>query len=267
MTLWDLLKPLTDALSGQKPAKKQLRAKGVVKQAKPAAKAVAIAAKPPINKPAVSKPVKLGPAAMANAGLANSTVSAAASTASSTKRRPPARKRRVQPPSGQMSGATESPVTSIEAPASPASPAKLSMEERYEAMTREMLAKYNVRVRKWRTSMSGIAWYVTYRDGHVQKLIESPKPKGPMSAAIFLHEIGHHAIGFNVYKPRCLEEYHAWQFSLREMERFGFNISEGVQRRVFRSLRYAVAKAQRRGIREVPAELTPYIPTPARNRI
>jgi hypothetical protein len=162
------------------------------------------------------------------------------------KRRPPARKRRNQPPSPVMEIGTGRP--------------QVSMEEKYEAMTREMLAKYNVRVRKWRTSMSGIAWYVTYRDGHVQRLIESPKPRGPMSAAIFLHEIGHHAIGFNVYKPRCLEEYHAWQFSLREMERLGLNITESVHRRVYRSLRYAVAKAQRRGIREVPAELTPYIP-------
>jgi hypothetical protein len=163
------------------------------------------------------------------------------------KRRPPARKRRNQPPSPVMEVAK-------------AAHAEVSMEAKYEAMTREMLARYNVRVRKWRTSMSGIAWYVTYRDGHVQRLIESPRPRGPMSAAIFLHEIGHHAIGFNVYKPRCLEEYHAWQFSLREMERLGLNITESVHRRVDRSLRYAVAKAQRRGIREVPAELLPYLP-------
>lgn len=149
-----------------------------------------------------------------------------------------------------------------EQPASEARPKKRAgptMEQRYEAMTREMLARYGVRVRKWRTSMSGIAWYVTYRDGHVQRLIEAPKPRGPMSAAIFLHEIGHHAIGFHVYKPRCLEEYHAWQFALREMERLGLNITESVRRRVHRSLRYAVAKAQRRGIRRIPAELEPYL--------
>jgi hypothetical protein len=141
-----------------------------------------------------------------------------------------------------------------------AAPAARTMEEKYEAVTRDMLAKYDIRVRKWRTSMSGIAWYVTYRDGRVQRLIESPKPKGPMSVAIFLHEVGHHAIGFNVYKPRCLEEYHAWQFSLREMERLGLNITPSVQRRVQRSLRYAVAKAQRRGIKQVPVELHSYLP-------
>jgi hypothetical protein len=80
-----------------------------------------------------------------------------------------------------------------------------------------------------------------------------------MSVAIFLHEVGHHAIGFNVYKPRCLEEYHAWQFSLREMERCGLNVTDAVHRRVQRSLQYAVAKAKRRGIREVPQELHAYM--------
>jgi len=228
MTLWDLLKPLKDAMTGGA-------------KVKPAPK------KPVRAKPAVGESNALAPAADAP-------------TFTPGKRRPPARKRRVQP----VAPASR-PVSSlaVPTPAPAPSPTKApapTMEERYEAMTREMLAKYNIRVRKWRTSMSGIAWYVTYRDGHIQKLIESPKPKGPMSAAIFLHEIGHHAIGFNVYKPRCLEEYHAWQFSLREMERFGFSITEGVQTRVFRSLRYAVAKAQRRGIREVPAELLPYLP-------
>lgn len=191
MTLWDLLKPIKDAVTGVKP-------------------------RPPEPEPA-------------------------------PKRRPPSRRRRNPPPS---------PVMEVK----PAGRSATPMGQRYEAMTREMLAQYGVRVRKWRSSMSGIAWYVTYRDGHVQRLIEAPRPKGPMSAAIFLHEIGHHAIGFHVYKPRCLEEYHAWQFALREMERLGLNITEAVHQRVYRSLRYAVAKAQRRGIKEIPAELAPYVP-------
>ncbi len=118
-----------------------------------------------------------------------------------------------------------------------------------------MLAKYNVRVRKWRTSSSGIAWTLTYKDGRVVRLLESPKPKGPMSMAIFLHEIGHHAIGLGAYKPRCLEEYHAWMFSIRAMEEHGLNITDSVRTRMHKSLRYAVRKAQRRGLRVLPAEL------------
>lgn len=136
---------------------------------------------------------------------------------------------------------------------------KPGMQEKYDAVVALMLEKYGVRVRKWRSSSSGVAWTVTYRDGRVVRLLESPKPKGPMSMAIFLHEIGHHAIGLGVYRPRCLEEYHAWAFSLRAMEEHGLNITDSVRNRMQRSLRYAVRKARRRGLRELPAELLPYI--------
>lgn len=134
-----------------------------------------------------------------------------------------------------------------------------SMAARYEAMTRELLEKHGVRVRKWRSTMSGVAWCVEYRDGRRVRLIEAPRPTGPMSAAVFCHEIGHHAIGFNVYKPRCLEEYHAWAWALREMESRGLNVTEKVRQRMRKSLEYAVAKSLRRGIKSLPAEMEPYI--------
>lgn len=140
--------------------------------------------------------------------------------------------------------------------------ADAGMQAKYDAVVAQMLEKYEIRVRKWRTSMSGIAWYVTYRDGRVQRLIEAPKPKGPMSAAIFLHEIGHHAIGFDVYKPRCLEEYHAWRWSLEAMEAHGLNITDPVRERMYRSLWYAVQKAKRRGIKKIPDELMPFVERP-----
>lgn len=133
------------------------------------------------------------------------------------------------------------------------------MAARYAEIERRMLAHYGVRVRKWRTSMSGVAWQVTYKDGTVSRLIESPRPKGPMSVAIFLHEIGHHAIGFHTYKPRCLEEYHAWKFAIDTMEAEGLNITDRVRTRMRDSLRYAVAKAGRRGLKRVPAELVPFL--------
>lgn len=133
------------------------------------------------------------------------------------------------------------------------------MQARYDAVVALMLEKYGVRVRKWRSSSSGIAWTLTYKDGRVTRLLESPKPKGPMSMAIFLHEIGHHAIGLGAYKPRCLEEYHAWMFSLRAMEEHGLNITDSVRTRMHRSLRYAVRKARRRGLRELPPELEPFV--------
>lgn len=129
------------------------------------------------------------------------------------------------------------------------------MRHKYERTTRECLSTYDVRVRKWRRSMSGCAWEVYHSDGRIVRMIESPKPVGPMSTAIFLHEIGHHAIGFGRYKPRCLEEYYAWAWSLQEMDHRGLNITDAVRKRMRDSLRYAVDKAQRRGLKQVPPEL------------
>lgn len=132
------------------------------------------------------------------------------------------------------------------------------MQDRYDAVTRQMLAQYNIKVRRWRTAMSGIAWELRYRDGTVKRLIEAPKPKGPMSVAIFLHEIGHHAIGFNTYRPRCREEYYAWAYALEQMEKLKLNITDGVRKRMHDSLHYAVQKARRRGLKSIPPELEPF---------
>lgn len=148
-------------------------------------------------------------------------------------------------------------IDEVVAPVSP-SP-RMTMRERYEWMTREMLAEHTVRVRKWRSSMSGVAWQVTYADGSVSRLIEAPRPRGPMSASVFLHEIGHHAIGFHRYSPRCLEEHMAWMFSLEMMRRYDLNITNSVHRRVRQSMRYAIAKARRRGIKQIPPELAIYL--------
>ena len=134
------------------------------------------------------------------------------------------------------------------------------MQARYDAVVEQMKARHEIRIHRWRTSMSGKAWTLHYRDGRVVRLIESPYPKGPMSAAIFLHEIGHHALGIGFCSPRCLEEYHAWRWSLETMQAFDLNITDAVIARRDRSLRYAVSKAVRRGMRRVPEELAGYLP-------
>jgi hypothetical protein len=133
-----------------------------------------------------------------------------------------------------------------------------SMQSRYDALVAEMKATYGIRVRKWRTSSSGCAWELRYSNGSTTRLIESPYPRGPMSCAIFLHEIGHHAIGFRTYRPRCLEEYHAWKWAIDTMRQRGFNVTPAVEKRMRESLKYAVGKARRRGLRDVPDELIAY---------
>ncbi len=129
------------------------------------------------------------------------------------------------------------------------------MVARYDHIVREMKQRYDVRVRRWRRAMSGCAWRVRMPDGRILNWIEAPYPKTPISLAIFLHEIGHHAIGFNVYKRRCEEEYYAWQWAISQMRRYGVPIDHRVQRRYEMSMRYAVDKAMRRGIKRLPAVL------------
>ncbi|MFN7613766.1 MAG: hypothetical protein ACK5P8_01090 [Phycisphaerae bacterium] len=131
-------------------------------------------------------------------------------------------------------------------------------QRRYDAMVVEMLAKYGLSVKRWRNSLSGVAIERTYRDGRVERTLESPYPTSPLRLAIFLHEVGHHAIGLGVHKPRCLEEYHAWQYSLSQMRQWNITITPRVMQRYQRSMKYAVGKAKRRGIRVLPSELLPF---------
>jgi hypothetical protein len=122
-------------------------------------------------------------------------------------------------------------------------------------IVREMTARYGLRVRKWRTKMSGCAWRVDYVNGRVVNWIESPFPKTPISLAIFLHEVGHHAIGFDRYKKRCEEEYHVWLWAIDQMRRLGVEPTGQVMRRYQSSMQYAVGKAVRRGMKNLPAAL------------
>lgn len=172
----------------------------------------------------------------------------------------PGRRERARP---KAPVARPSPVVTAAArnavPARRPEPKPDSAQARYELMTRTMLARYGIRVRKWRSGMSGVAWQVSYKDGTVSRLIEAPRPKGPMSAAIFLHEVGHHAIGFSTYSPRCLEEFYAWKYALDQMAEWELNITQRVHDRVHDSLHYAVEKARRRGLKRLPEELVPYI--------
>ena len=134
------------------------------------------------------------------------------------------------------------------------------IQAKYDALVEQMKETYGFRIRKWRSSMSGCAWELKDKRGNITRMLESPYPKGPMSCAIFLHEVGHHAIGFHVYKPRCLEEYHAWEWSLKAMEAHGIRITDNVIKRRDDALRYALAKALRRGLKKIPVELMQYLP-------
>jgi hypothetical protein len=128
----------------------------------------------------------------------------------------------------------------------------------YAAIVSETKLRYDVRVRRWRRSMTGCAWQVTYDDGSVINWIEAPRPKTPISLAVFLHEVGHHVIGFDRYRLRCEEELYAWEWAIAEMRSLGVGPDEKVDQRVELSMRYAVSKAQKRGLKQLPSALHVY---------
>ena len=117
----------------------------------------------------------------------------------------------------------------------------------YERIVRAVRERYGVRVRRWRESMSGCAWCVYRGDGGVTRWVEAPRPRTPVSLAVFLHEVGHHVIGFERFARGCEEEFHAWEWAVGEMRRLGVGPDARTLRRVERSMRYAVWQAERRG--------------------
>ncbi len=130
--------------------------------------------------------------------------------------------------------------------------------EVYEKMVSELKARYKISIRKWRKHMSGVAYELKYRDGRIKRLITAPRPRSAVSASIFLHEVGHHAIGFHRYSPRCLEEYYVWQWALREMTARGIPVDAAVLRHYRRSMHHYVRMAMHQG-QSVPSELHQFI--------
>lgn len=121
-----------------------------------------------------------------------------------------------------------------------------------------MKRRHGVRVRRWRRTMSGCAWRVDYDDGTSINWIEAPVPRTPISLAVFLHEVGHHAVGFDRYRRRCEEEYHVWVWAIDQMRALGVPPDDRVARRFELSMRYAVGKAVRRGMKALPEPLRQY---------
>ena len=128
----------------------------------------------------------------------------------------------------------------------------------YRKIVERIKDRYDIRVRRWRRGMTGKAWRVYHHNGRVVNWIEAPRPKTPISLAIFLHEVGHHVIGFEKYRIRCEEEFFVWIWALNEMKRCGVEPTPAVHRRVELPMRYAVGKALRRGIKQLPQSLLQY---------
>lgn len=135
--------------------------------------------------------------------------------------------------------------------------------EQFGPIVQRMKTRHGIRVRRWRRNMSGCAWQTRYRDGRTVRWIEAPYPKTRISLAIFLHEVGHHVVGFDRYRRRCEEEYHVWQWAITQMRELGIEPDQKVLGRFDLSMRYAVGKALRRGVRHLPEPLLRFIPQAA----
>jgi len=127
-------------------------------------------------------------------------------------------------------------------------------------IVKQMTGRHKVRVKRWRRTMSGCAWSVRHANGRKTNWIECPYPKTRISLAVFLHEVGHHAVGFETYKRRCEEEYHVWVWAIETMRKLGIEPDARVHRRFELSMRYAVEKAARRGMKAFPEPLRRYLP-------
>ena len=133
----------------------------------------------------------------------------------------------------------------------------------FEKIVRQIKQKYDLRIHRWRPNMSGCAWRVYHHDGRVINWIEAPHPRTPISLAIFLHEVGHHVVGFKKYKKRCEEEYHVWLWAIEQMRKLGIEPDKKVAKRFDLSMQYAVSKAVRRGLKSLPEELRRFMPKAA----
>lgn len=125
----------------------------------------------------------------------------------------------------------------------------------FEPIVRRVKIEHDIRVKRWRRHMSGCAWQVRHADGRVIRWIESPYPRTPISLSLFLHEVGHHVIGFEAYPTRCEEEYHAWNWAMEQMRSISVPPDGKVILRYELSMRYEVEKAIRRGRQAIPAQL------------
>lgn len=130
-----------------------------------------------------------------------------------------------------------------------------AIEGRYAAEARTLLAEHGVRVCHWRRNMTGLAWL-----GHPTRPIETPHPRSPLSFAVLAHEVGHHALGR--VRPRWREEQLAWLFAIEQMRRLEVPVTPEVEQRYAAAMRYALAKALRRGLKRIPPELLPFTGEP-----
>ena len=117
-------------------------------------------------------------------------------------------------------------------------------ENRYLRAGRNEADARMIRVRLWRSSLTGCA-------NVAKSEIEVPKPLTRKSLYIFLHEIGHVAIGHLGKKKRHVEEYEAEQFAHERMRELGFAVPRSQTERAKAYVARKIGQAYARGAKRI----------------
>lgn len=127
----------------------------------------------------------------------------------------------------------------------------MTLRERALQAAGVLEAESGVKVRRYRSSLSGVAYTKADDWG-----IEVPEPTTPVRFAIFAHEVGHQVLHRAERRsrqvPRWIEEAEAWRYATDACRRFGVPLDRHVSRRVQIGVTYALAKAKRRGTTNLP---------------
>ena len=95
--------------------------------------------------------------------------------------------------------------------------AKQAMAERYWAIALEEAARHDVTIKRFRPSLSGKAFVS-------QRTITAPRPRTRRRLRVFLHEVGHIALGHSDPKPRYVAEQEADEWAFETMRRHGIRV-------------------------------------------
>jgi hypothetical protein len=117
----------------------------------------------------------------------------------------------------------------------------VSRAEPYEQAAAVLLRESGCTIRSYRSRNTGVAHTDAADWG-----IEVPHPRGPVSFAVFAHEVGHQLLHRNSSRLRWLHEVEAWEYALAQFDRFDLPGVERARVDAALSLRYAAAKTLRR---------------------
>lgn len=131
-------------------------------------------------------------------------------------------------------------------------------KENFEKKAMKILQKYfnqyNIVVKKWRTTSSGLA-YNTRLNANNQSEIEIPRPTDEDRLSVCFHEIKHIIDG--KIKPRTISEFKCEKYALDKLMEYGFDTTVHNKRMKWHILQ-AVAKSTNRKAKNVPQIIRDY---------